>query len=397
MQVTADFNATSKGTFMKVLHCIPNFSITTETFIYDQVVAIEQSGVQSAILTANRMNETSRPFDKVYLSPIKSVINERVTQALALRLQLLPYMIDYKTWARVIDEFKPDVIHCHTGNAVKIWMHVSDKLGIKIPTLASLHGSDVNSEPLIRPKYRAVLAAAGKKDFIQWTVPSEFLKHKTTLNLSVPAAKIKVVHNAFNPMFLSEKAKVTFDNLRIISVGRFINCKGHQFLIDAFSILLPQFPDATLTLVGGGALEEQLKAQVQQLGMSEQVHFIDKVEHVKLPSLLASHNVYVQPSIRDEVTFQEESFGVAALEAMATGLPTVVSDCGGLTELAGLTNTAAVKVAEQKNAKSIAAAISHLFENRATLTETERAEVGHLFSSEMNTAAILESYSSLIS
>ncbi|NUZ10682.1 glycosyltransferase [Pseudoalteromonas sp. McH1-7] len=382
---------------MKVLHYIPSFSVTTETFIYDQVVALERSGIESAVLTAKRLNVHSRPFDKVYTAPIKSIINPRITQAFALRLQLLPFMIDYKTWARVIEEFKPDVIHCHTGNAVKTWMHVNDKLGFNIPTLASLHGSDVNSEPLIRPKYRAVLEEAGKKPFIKWTVPSAFLKQKCMLNLGTPENKISVVHNAFNPIFLAEQQKKALDELRIISVGRFIGCKGHTFLIDAFSLLLNRYPNATLTLVGGGELESQLKAQAEALNIDQKITFIEQVQHAQLPKLLASHNVYVQPSIRDEITFQEESFGVAALEAMAVGLATVVSECGGLTELATLTDTNAVAVVPQKDASAIATAVGQLFDRQACLSSFERDKVGALFSSQTNTSAILTLFNQLVS
>ncbi|WMN61201.1 glycosyltransferase family 4 protein [Pseudoalteromonas xiamenensis] len=214
---------------MRVLHYIPSFSVTTETFIYDQVVELERSGIESAILTAKRLNEQSRPFAPVYLAPIKSIINERVTQAFALRLQLLPYMIDYRTWGRVISEFKPDVIHCHTGNAVKTWMHVNDKLGLNIPTVASLHGSDVNSEPLIREKYRTVLERAGSKDFIKWTVPSRFLKYKATLNLHVPSEKIEVVHNSFNPLFLKEKKKLLLRGYELSRLGASLNVKVINF------------------------------------------------------------------------------------------------------------------------------------------------------------------------
>ncbi len=380
---------------MRVLHYIPSFSVTTETFIYDQVVELQRSGVESAVLTAKRLNEESRPFVPVYLAPVRTVINERFTQAFALRLQLLPYMIDYRIWARVINEFKPDVIHCHTGNAVKTWMHVNDKLGLNIPCVASLHGSDVNSEPLIREKYRAALERAGRKDFIKWTVPSKFLKCKTTQNLNVPSEKIEVVHNAFNSMFLKEKQNISFECIRMISIGRFIRCKGHEFLIEALSLILQIYPNASLTLVGGGPLEERLKEQASKLGISSQVQFIENVSHEKIPSILGLHNVYIQPSIKDEETFQEESFGVAALEAMASGLATVVFECGGLTELADLVDTPAVKVIPQKNINELAKAITHIFESKLVVSQADRVRIGDLFSSTMNTSQILRIYNEL--
>ncbi|WMN61447.1 glycosyltransferase [Pseudoalteromonas xiamenensis] len=165
--------------------------------------------------------------------------------------------------------------------------------------------------------------------------------------------------------------------------------------MEALSLVLKVYPNAYLTLVGGGPLEERLKEQASRLGISNQVQFIEKVSHDKIPSLLGLHNVYIQPSIKDEETFQEESFGVAALEAMVSGLATVVFECGGLTELASLVNTPAVKVVPQKNVSELVKAIIYIFENKLVISHAERVKIGELFSSTMNSSQILRIYGEL--
>jgi glycosyltransferase involved in cell wall biosynthesis len=377
---------------MKVLHYIPNFSVTTETFIYDQVLSIQEQGIESAVLTAKRLNISSRPFSKVYLAPFKTILNERLTQSLVLRFQLMPLFIDYKQWQNVLNEFKPDIIHCHTGNAVKTWMHVSDKLKVNIPVIASMHGSDVNSEPLVRKQYKKVLTSAASADYVHWTVPSNFLKHKLALNLSVPSEKTHVVYNAINPIFTQVKTPCTFEQIKVISVGRFITCKGHEFLIRGFAAVLKIYPDSLLTLVGSGPLKASMIELADALGIGKHVTFLDAVNHEELPSLLSDHNIYVQPSVIDEVTQQEESFGVAALEAMATGLSIVVTKCGGLKELAAFCNKDAVSVVGQKNDHEIAAAIETHFSQKARVSSQSREAIAGIFSNNKNAASINELY-----
>ncbi|MBE3672546.1 glycosyltransferase family 4 protein [Pseudoalteromonas distincta] len=381
---------------MKVLHYIPNFSVTTETFIYDQVIGIQNEGVESVVLTSNRLNLESRPFSNVCVLPFNNIWNDRITHSLSLRFQLMPFLIQYKKWKRILDEFKPDIIHCHTGNAVKTWMHVSEKLGITIPTVASMHGSDVNSEPLVRSKYKDVLTRAGRQRFIHWTVPSEFLKKKIALNLLVPKNKVSVIYNSINPIFTSFYEKITFDQLKIISVGRFITCKGQVFLIRSLVEVIKVYPDARLTLVGSGPLKQSLVKLSQELGVHRHINFINSVSHGDLPSLLSKHNIYVQPSIEDEVTHQEEAFGVAALEAMAIGLPVIVTECGGLKELANFCDEKSVSVVSQSSETEITQAIIKHFLQQYPISLENRAEISNVFSHERNINAVIDIYKEIM-
>lgn len=381
---------------MKILHYVPNFSVTTETFIYDQIKGVEHAGYSSAVLTAKRFNLDSRPFPNVYICPFKKLVNERISGIVAFRLQLLPLFIDYNAWEKVLRDFQPDIIHCHAGNALKTWMHVSDKLKLTIPTLVSMHGSDVNSEPLIRSQYRRVLSRAGQQDHIHWTVPSKFLKMKAVQNLNVPAEKISVVYNGVNSNFSEVSTKIDFEQPRIVCVGRFIKCKGHESLIRAFSLVVKQYPNATLTLIGTGPLKNSLLTLIQALGINLRVKLVDLIEHRKLPDELVKHNLYVQPSIKDDVTQQEESFGVAALEAATAGLPTIVTDSGGLSEIAEALGTDEICIVKQSDIESLAKAILSQFDKRQAVSELSRHKLGDIFSGNQNITNISKLYNNLI-
>ena len=79
-------------------------------------------------------------------------------------------------------------------------------------------------------------------------------------------------------------------------------------------------------LVGEGRLTKQLQRRAAELGVASRVHFFGKRRDV--PQLLKAADLYVQPS-------RVEGFGIAALEAMASGLPIIASNVAGLAEVVG--------------------------------------------------------------
>ena len=68
------------------------------------------------------------------------------------------------------------------------------------------------------------------------------------------------------------------------------------------------------------------------LGIREKVRFYGRAAHHEVPVLLRNHEVYVQPSIRHPETLQEEGQPIAVLEAIATGMPVIVTNTGGMAE-----------------------------------------------------------------
>ena len=100
--------------------------------------------------------------------------------------------------------------------------------------------------------------------------------------------------------------------------------KGLRYLVEAFAILVPEFQELRLEIAGEGTLRASLEQDCRRLGVSGDVSFLGWRED--LSSAMAGWDVFVLPSL-------DEGFGVAALEAMASGLPVVASAVGGLCEL----------------------------------------------------------------
>jgi L-malate glycosyltransferase len=105
---------------------------------------------------------------------------------------------------------------------------------------------------------------------------------------------------------------------------------GIEYLIRAFAIFAKRVPKSSklkLSIVGQGSLRFPLEQLARDLGVQEQTAFRGFVSHKEIPEILRRFSVFVAPSIGPE------SFGVAVVEASASGLPVVVSNIGGLPEV----------------------------------------------------------------
>ena len=114
----------------------------------------------------------------------------------------------------------------------------------------------------------------------------------------------------------------------ILFVGRFQAVKNHAMLVDAFARLLPQCPRARLVLAGSGPLEGRIRARCRAAGIARRVMFLGEVPFRDLPDVYAAADLKV-------ITSDYESFCFAALEAMATALPLVVTDTDWVPKLIG--------------------------------------------------------------
>ncbi len=109
----------------------------------------------------------------------------------------------------------------------------------------------------------------------------------------------------------------------VVTVGRLTAEKGHEVLLRAMAAVSRALPRARLVVCGRGPLEGALRQQAASLGLAEAVSFAGFAPDVRVH--LAAADVFAMPSL-------SEGLGVAALEAMAMGLPVVASDAGGLPE-----------------------------------------------------------------
>lgn len=141
------------------------------------------------------------------------------------------------------------------------------------------------------------------------------------------------------------------DEFVVLFVGRFQAVKNHRMLVDAFSRVAAALPAVRLVLAGSGPLEGEVKAQTARLGLGAKVLFLGETAYEDLPSVYAAADLKVIPSLY-------ESFCFAALEAMATALPLVVTDTDWVPTL--IQKDQGGKVVPRDDAAAMAAAVSEL-------------------------------------
>ncbi|MBI3115197.1 MAG: glycosyltransferase [Candidatus Kerfeldbacteria bacterium] len=120
----------------------------------------------------------------------------------------------------------------------------------------------------------------------------------------------------------------------VTSLGRWTSIKGYDTAIAAVSKLRPHYPDVSYRLLGSGPAEPSYRALIRRLGIEANVSLEPASDERDRCEALAASSIFLQPSrsLLHPTYVQEESFGVAALEANAAGRPVVASRVGGVPE-----------------------------------------------------------------
>lgn len=148
-------------------------------------------------------------------------------------------------------------------------------------------------------------------------------------------------------------------DLRILSVGRLVNTKGQRYLIEALALLRRDRRPVRCTLVGQGPLKNALVEQAKRLGIIDAVEFVETVPFDEMPKFLMDYDVLVMPSIF-------EGFNIMVLEALASGLPVVVSDISGFRDIV---SESEAKFFSPEDPQEIADILASFITNPATLLE----------------------------
>lgn len=238
--------------------------------------------------------------------------------------------------AEVSRTHRLDVVQVHYAvpHAVSAYL-ARQMLGPQAPRIVtSLHGTDVTRVGP-DPSYRSITSfAVAASDAI--TVPSDFLRQQAREQLDLASAlPIEVVPNFvdtdhFSPA--SRRDPTIFDALFpsggergpvLFHVSTFRQIKRVGDLIEMLARVRQHVP-ARLVLVGDGPQREHAQAQADALGLQDSVRFLGR--RTDFIELLRQADVFVLAS-------ESESFGVAALEALSTGIPVCAYRVGGLPEV----------------------------------------------------------------
>ncbi len=234
----------------------------------------------------------------------------------------LNYLFSVDILREKLDEFMPDIIHAHYATG---YGYLGSRVGRK-PFVVSVWGSDIFDFPyksfLHRRLLRSVLSRA---DAVCAT--SNSLKRGTLKIFPELKGKVRVIPFGIDTdLFSPADGKKSEDRI-VIGVAKILDkIYRIDLLMKVFDNLAGVHDNLYLQIAGDGPLRDELHELRDSLKHADRIEFLGQIENYKLPEFLWSLDIYAIPS-------KFESYGVAAMEASACGIPVVAFNVGGLSEI----------------------------------------------------------------
>lgn len=169
--------------------------------------------------------------------------------------------------------------------------------------------------------------------FSQMVSVSEELRHFIAGKTGIPVKRIQTVYNGIDLQKYCKSVEIAPKKLQlgikegikvICSVGNLYPVKGHTYLLKAIPKIVHEYPDVVFLFAGRGGEEKKLLLEAEHLGITDYVKFLGFRSDIA--DLLSISDIFVLPSLA-------ESLPLSVLEAMAMGIPPIVTDVGGNREI----------------------------------------------------------------
>ena len=235
------------------------------------------------------------------------------------------------TMVDVILNNNVELLHVHYAipHAAAAYMakQILAKQGIKIPVITTLHGTDITLVGKDKTYSPVVTFSMNESDIL--TAVSNNLKEETYKNFKIEK-EIEVIHNFVDVKRFHRKPVDAFRKLIapkgekiIVHASNFRKVKRVEDVVATFLLIQEKMP-ATLLLLGDGPERSHIEASARECESHNTIKFLGKQEQME--DILPIADLFL-------LTSEYESFGLAALEAMAAAVPVISTNAGGLPEI----------------------------------------------------------------
>jgi len=256
-----------------------------------------------------------------------------------------------------------DIVHAHDW--LTAFAGAAAKHAYQIPLIATIHATEAGRNNGLHNEHQRYIGS------VEWwlayeawriIVCSKHMQREIEGLFSAPRDKIAILPNGVNAKKFENlkiehgfKRRFAFDYEKIVLfVGRLVQEKGVQVLIESAPAILSAVPDAKFVIAGKGPMEGELRHRAFATGLGDKIMFAGYIDDDTRNKLYSIASVAVFPSLY-------EPFGIVALEAMAAGTPVVAADTGGLSEI--ITHGENGLKAYPGNANSLANNVIHLLKD----------------------------------
>ena len=225
-----------------------------------------------------------------------------------------------------------DLLHCHYAipHATSAWIarEMLQRTGVYLPVVTTLHGTDITIVGQ-DPSFHAITKfSIEKSDGL--TAVSTFLQQETLTAFGCTACRIEVIPNFIDPEVYDRSRytsvldeQVDSSTRVLMHLSNFRPVKRIKDVVQVFARVTKRVP-SVLVMVGDGPDRGEAELEARSLGVDDRVFFLGKIDPVA--PLLAGADLFLLPS-------DKESFGLSALEALASGVPVIGTKAGGLPEV----------------------------------------------------------------
>ncbi|PCK88388.1 colanic acid biosynthesis glycosyltransferase WcaL [Rhizobium sophoriradicis] len=346
---------------MKVTYFSLSFPELTQTFVFNEMKALGNLGADIDVVAL------SRPIDNISTLPENYGFADRIRYVTAVKRRSVRMAIMAKGAAELLTRGKiralwrlltsrdgeinlpislkfsiaaklrsdgatAKVIHCHFGPAGRVVAHLK-RLGlIDAPITTVFHGYDL-TQYMDGRSPRVYRELFEQSDLL---IPISDLWRSRLIDLGAPPEKVKTIRLGIDCEAFGCKARsiVPGEKIRLITIGRMTEKKGHRFTIEAFSQLVSRRRDLDLSLdvIGSGPLLDDMRNLAQDLGCADRIHFHGGMAHQEIRRLLGQAHIFVLPSVT-AADGDMEGIPVSIMEAMAMGIAVISTQHSGIPEL----------------------------------------------------------------
>lgn len=334
------------------------------THVYNLSRALVRRGIAVTVITCDF--PSAKLEDTVDGVQVCRVDSGRISQTNFLLWTYYLNSLMIGRGSEILNKDPFDLIHAHDWLVARAALELKKRYGI--PVLTTVHATEMGRGNGLLNDYQKTIHSIEDlliRNSERVICCSKFMHDHLQQKFDVPAQKLDLIPNAVDvTRFNSSKEPEDSSNSGtgdkapygkvVLYVGRIVAEKGLSTLIEAFAKLRQDKFNASLVIVGEGPIKERLENETRKRGLDTCINFTGLVDEPSLVKLYRSSDVFVLPSLY-------EPFGIAALEAMASLLPVVVSDTGGLSEIVE-NDVTGVKV-PVNDPDSLSAALRRLLED----------------------------------
>jgi len=319
---------------MRVLVFAESFGTSTKTFIYNEVLAISRYAEVWVVCTF-RDNMEPVPFPNVIEIPWKRnrIINKIHWVLWQRDIWFGQASASFrKSLDKVLDQIKPDVIHCHFANeAILITDNLSNH---NIPVVITFHGYDATRFDDKKSYHKKLKNTFSKKNIYPMFVSGYIRQRVEKLGVDVKKGYLLYLGIDF-----SRFARMSYpgreNGVLFVQVSSFAAQKGHKYTVVAIKKFLEKYPDIPVKFVfgGDGYVElEVVRKQVIENNLQEYISFTGMLKPNDVRDLLESAHIFLHPSVTGPFG-ETEGLPTAIMEAMAMELPILTTWHAGIPEL----------------------------------------------------------------